>query len=198
MRAADAGLDRGATGPQEQDPAPDHHGAIEQDEQGHDQKGDRVDLEHRPERGAAVHLAQQVREDEAGQARSHPERAEPTRHARGLRATNVSVSNRFLRTLNSRSSVPVQRDSVFSPGTLVNTRRRGERIAPQPGGHADAAHHALDLEAAVVEQLLHAALGGDEVVGVVHVPEEGPLLQVVGDDDEEHAAGAQQRAALRP
>ena len=46
------------------------------------------------------------------------------------------------------------------------------------------------------EQLAHAALGRDEVVGVVHVPEERPLLQVVGDDDERHAVGAQHAVRL--
>ena len=65
------------------------------------------------------------------------------------------------------------------------------------GRSADAAHDALDLEAAVVEQLPHTALGRDEVVRVVDVPEEAALLQVVGNDDEEDAARAAARGAPR-
>ena len=132
------------------------------------------------------------RQDETGEARSHPERAEPVGHAVGLRATNVRVSNRFFRILNSTSSVPVQRDERVQAGHVGEHGRSGKHIAPQPGGHTDTAHHALDDEAAIVEQLLHPPLGGHEVVGVVDVPEEGALLEVVGHDHEEHAARTQQ------
>ena len=74
----------------------------------------------------------------------------------------------------------------------VDEQRAGrQRVAREAGGHADAALDVQDLEAAVVEQLPHAPFGRDEVVRVVHVPEERALLQVVGDDDEEDAAGPQ-------
>ena len=64
------------------------------------------------------------------------------------------------------------------------------------GRDADAALDVQDVEPAVVEQLLDAALGGHEVVRVVDVPEERALLEVVGHDDEEHAAGPQRAERL--
>ena len=79
---------------------------------------------------------------------------------------------------------------------FVEYRGGGQQIALDAGRRADAAHDRVDLEAAVVEQLPHAALGRDEVVRVVDVPEEPALLQVVGHDDEEHAAGPEHAQRL--
>ena len=45
------------------------------------------------------------------------------------------------------------------------------------------------------KQLPHAPLGRRKVVRVVDVPEEPALLQVVGHDDEEDAAGRSTRSA---
>ena len=60
MRAAASGPDRRAAGAQQQDPAPDHHDPVEQDEQRHDRERGRVGLQHGPERRPAVDLTEQV------------------------------------------------------------------------------------------------------------------------------------------
>ena len=78
---------------------------------------------------------------------------------------------------------------------FAKTAPAASSVALDAGGGADAADDLADLEAAVVQQLPDAPLGGDEVVGVVDVPEERPLLQVVGDDDEQRAAGRSTRRA---
>ena len=61
---------------------------------------------------------------------------------------------------------------------------------------ANPAFDVLNLEAAVVEQLLDAALGRHEVVRVVHVPEELAFLEVVGYHHEQHATRPQRAGAL--
>ncbi len=48
-----------------------------------------------------------------------------------------------------------------------------------------------DFEPAVVEKLADASFGRDEIMRVVHVPEEFPFLQVVGDHHEQDPAWLQ-------
>ena len=87
------------------------------------------------------------------------------------------------------------RDCIDS-GQVDQERAGRECVAPEAGRRTDAPDGSGDLEPAVVQQLPHTPLGGDEVVCVVDVPEEGTLLQVVGNDDEQHAAPPQRAKPL--
>ena len=119
--------------------------------------------------------------------------SEPVRFAvtcyAGLRATNSRVSNRFFRTRKSRSCGSCVARQRVEAREVREDRARCENIALDARGCADATDDVIDLEAAVVEQLAHSPFGRHEVVGVVDVPEEPALLEVVRHDDEENAAG---------
>ena len=81
----------------------------------------------------------------------------------------------------------VARQGVDAGNRLMNTAAAASRSRFTPVARADGALDVKNLESAIVEQLLDAPLGRDEVVRVVDVPEELPFLEIVGDDDEEES-----------
>jgi hypothetical protein len=71
-----------------------------------------------------------------------------------------------------------------------------EEVASKPRRNADRALHVNHFEPAVVEQLLHAPRRGNEVVGVINIPEEAALFEVVRHHHEEISAGLQRAQRL--
>ena len=142
------GRDGGSGRAQQQDPAPDHHQAIEGDEHRHAGERRQIDPRNGAQRVGQVDASREPGENRQRDAEPEPQRARDRRdHDRTGLATNVSVSNRFLRILN-RSSVGAGVARQRIDARHVDEQRDGrEQVAPDAGRHADAADGARDLEA---------------------------------------------------
>ena len=100
-----------------------------------------------------------------------------------------------MRAATARVLAEVPREGIEARN-IGDERRPRQHIPPKPGGRPDAPHDLEHGEPAVIQQLADPTFSGDEVVSVVDVPEERALLQVVGDDDNEHAVGPQHAVSL--